>query len=195
MSEDRVLYAGYDYDKAQQMVTDFEKFIEENRDELLALQILFNKPYAERQLTLNAVRELTEALERPPHYLQATHLWRAYERLEKAKVRGASSEKMLTNIISLVRFASGESEMLDPYPEQVQKRFEEWLSEQGDRFTPEQEEWLWMIAGHISLSLTVEPEDFSYAPFSQRGGKLRAMKLFGPELPELLDELNEVLAA
>jgi type I restriction enzyme, R subunit len=196
VSEDRVLYAGYDYDKAQQMVTNFEKFIEENRDEIAALQILFNRPYTERQLTLSVVRELAEALERPrPHYLQTESLWRAYERLEKARVRGASSEKMLTNIISLVRFASGEAETLEPYPEQVERRFEEWLSGQEGRFTDEQEEWLRMIASHVSLSLTIEPEDFGYAPFSQRGGKLRAMKLFGPELPELLDELNEVLAA
>ena len=34
-----------------------------------------------------------------------------------------------------------------------------------------------------------------YAPFSQRGGLGKAHQLFGPDLPKLLDELNEVLAA
>ncbi|MGH3086489.1 MAG: type I restriction-modification enzyme R subunit C-terminal domain-containing protein [Rubrobacteraceae bacterium] len=195
VSEDRVLYAGYDYDRAGQMVTDFEKFIEENRDELLALQIIFSRPYGERRLTLAAVRELAEALERPPRHLYAENLWRAYERLEKAKVKGASSEKLLTNIISLVRFAGGESEVLEPYPEGVERRFEAWLSGQGDRFGAEQIEWLTMIKDHVSTSLTIEPEDLGEAPFSRKGGKLKARKLFGPELPKLLDELNEALAA
>lgn len=33
VSEDEVTYAGYDFDKAQQMVTNFKRFIEENKDE------------------------------------------------------------------------------------------------------------------------------------------------------------------
>lgn len=39
------------------------------------------------------------------------------------------------------------------------------------------------------------PDDFDYAPCSQRGGLGKAHKLFGEQLPKLLDELNEVLAA
>jgi hypothetical protein len=44
-------------------------------------------------------------------------------------------------------------------------------------------------------SLSIEPDDFDYAPFSQRGGLGKAHRLFGEQLPKLLDELNEVLAA
>ena len=61
--------------------------------------------------------------------------------------------------------------------------------------TPSKVEWLRMIKDHIAASLTIEPEDFGYAPFSDRGGRLRAARLFGPELPALLDELNKELAA
>jgi type I restriction enzyme R subunit len=43
VSIDKVIYAGYDYDKARQMVTNFEQFIEKNRDELTALQIIYNR--------------------------------------------------------------------------------------------------------------------------------------------------------
>jgi len=48
---------------------------------------------------------------------------------------------------------------------------------------------------HIATSLSIEPDDFDYAPFSQRGGLGKAHQLFGEELPELLEELNMVLAA
>ena len=42
---------------------------------------------------------------------------------------------------------------------------------------------------------SIEADDFGYAPFSQRGGLGKAHQLFGEQLPRLLDELNEVLAA
>jgi type I restriction enzyme R subunit len=48
-----------------------------------------------------------------------------------------------------------------------------------------------MIAHHTGI----EPDDFDYAPFSQRGGMGREIQLFGPSLTKILDELNEVLAA
>ena len=56
-----------------------------------------------------------------------------------------------------------------------------------------------------ATSLSNEPDDFDYAPFlvspkpgeggNQRGGLGKANQLFGEQLPKLLDELNEVLAA
>ena len=55
------------------------------------------------------------------------------------------------------------------------------------------------------FGLSIEPDDFDYAPSRQRGGvgnlsaealaKVEAHQLFGEQLPKLLDELNEVLAA
>jgi len=62
-------------------------------------------------------------------------------------------------------------------------------------FTPDQLAWLNLIREHIATSLSIEPGDFDYAPFSQQGGLGRAAQLFGGQLPRLLDELNEVLAA
>lgn len=165
VSEDRVIYAGYDYDKARQMVTNFERFIDENRDELTALQIIYNRPYTERHLTLNAIRQLADALDDPPYLLDSEALWKAYERLEGAKVRGASPQRLLTDMVSLVRFAMGKEEVLEPYPVLVERRFQEWLARHDSDFTSEQVEWLRMTKDHIAASLTIEPEDFGYAPF------------------------------
>ena len=62
-------------------------------------------------------------------------------------------------------------------------------------FTQDQLAWLNLIRDHIATSLSIDPEDFDYAPFSQRGGLGKAHQLFGAELPNLLNELNEFLAA
>lgn len=62
-------------------------------------------------------------------------------------------------------------------------------------FTPDQLAWLSLIRDHIATSLSIEPEDLELSPFNQRGGLGKAHQLFGEQLPELLDELNAVLAA
>jgi type I restriction enzyme R subunit len=80
----------------------------------------------------------------------------------------------------------------------VNKRFQDWLAEQekaGNRFTPEQVEWLTMIKDHISTSLAIEVDDLESVPFNQKGGAVKADRVFGKELPLILAKLNTVLAA
>lgn len=55
--------------------------------------------------------------------------------------------------------------------------------------------WLDAIRDHIANSLTIGPDDFDYAPFTQLGGLGRAHELFGDRLAGLLDDLNQRLAA
>jgi type I restriction enzyme R subunit len=201
VSQDQVIFAGYDAqarDKAQGVVASFKKFMEENKDELTALQIFYSLPYGQRHLTYAQVEDLAAAIKKPPYSLSPELLWQAYERLEQARVRGAGPKKLLTDLISLVRFALGESDLLEPYADMVDRRFESWLAAQrlqGRDFTPEQLEWLKMIKEHVATSLAVEVEDFELAPFFEKGGPVKALQVFGPDLPKMLAEVNEALAA
>ena len=91
----------------------------------------------------------------------------------------------------------GESQILQPFTETVDERFQAWLKEQervGQQFTPDQMEWLEMIKKHIYTSLMIEMDDLEMAPFFERGGPVRAYKLFGQKLGGIMDELNEALA-
>ncbi len=47
----------------------------------------------------------------------------------------------------------------------------------------------------IAGNLSIETDDFEYAPFSQEGGLGKVYQLFGDELNDILDELNEALEA
>jgi type I restriction enzyme R subunit len=201
VSKDVVTFAGYDSaaeEKAKTIVDTFKKFIEENKDELTALQIIYSRPYAKRHITYDEIRQLAEAIKKPPYFLTPELVWQAYEKLEKSKVRGAGPQKLLTNIISLVRFAIGESPVLEPFPELVNQKFKMWLEQQerqGVKFTKEQREWLEMIKDHIATSLSISMDDFELAPFYEKGGAVKVYKLFGPKLDKILEELNEVLVA
>ena len=176
----------------------FKTFINENKDELTALQIIYSKPYGKRHLTYEEIKQLADAIKKPPYQLTPDLLWQAYEQLEKSKVRRAGPQKLLTDIISLVRFAIGECDVLEPFAEIVNDRFEYWLSIQeksGRTFTPEQTEWLKMIKDHIATSLSIEMDDFELAPFYEKGGAIKAYQIFGQELDNVLEELNEALEA
>jgi len=201
ISRDVVISADFDVtakEKARNIVDTFKKFIEENKNELTALQIIYSKPYGKRHLTYEEIKQLAEAIKKPPYYLTSERLWQVYEQLEKSKVRGAGPQKLLTNIISLIRFAIGESDVLEPFSETVNNRFNKWLANQetlGKMFAPEQMEWLTMIKDHITTSLSIEKEDFDYEPFYERGGLVKVYQLFGNELNNVLEKLNEVLTA
>ncbi len=199
VSKDSVLEAGFSAaarERAQNLVTSFEQFIGEHKDEIIALQVLYSKPYAQR-LRFTDIKALAEAIQAPPRSWTPEVLWRAYETLDQSRVHG-SGGRLLTDIVALVRFALHQENELVPFAKQVEARFQSWLAQQenrGRRFSNEQRQWLILIRDHIAASLEIEMDDFDYAPFAQRGGVGKVYQAFGEELDGLLDELNEMLAA
>jgi len=200
VSKDTLIYAGSDIQAKAQLanaqIKSFQDFIDQNKDELTALQILYSKPYNLRQLTFEQVKQLAEAIEKPPYNLTPELLWLAYQQLEKSKVKGAGPQKLLTNIVSLVRFAIGYAKVLEPFPEEVDRNFKDWLNKQeanGTHYSAEQKEWLNMIKQHITTSLTINLDAFELSPFNQKGGAVKAYQLFGQQLNNILEELNTVL--
>jgi type I restriction enzyme R subunit len=192
ISRDMVLAAGFDTtarDKAMGTVESFREFVAANKDEITALQILYNQPYGQRRLTYEQIKQLANALERPPRNLTPEKLWQAYAQLQADKVRGAGVQKLLTDIISLVRFAMGETETLEPYAMTVEEKFQQWLATK--EFTLQQVGWLEKIKEHIATSVRIEPEDLQEMPQEAFQG----YRLFGNDLMDILDELNEALAA
>ena len=132
VSADEVLDAGFSpeaLDRAKGMVQSFEQFIEDHKDEITALQVLYSKPYKHR-LTFEAVKELADAIEKPPYLWNESQLWNAYAALEKSKVKGASGKRILTDLVSLVRFAIHQDNKLIPFPERVNANFKAWLNNQ-----------------------------------------------------------------
>ena len=132
VSADEVIDAGFSpdaLDRAKGMVQSFEQFIVDHKDEITALQVLYSKPYQHR-LTFEAVKELADAIEKPPYLWNESQLWNAYAALEKSKVKGASAKRILTDLVSLVRFAIHQDNELIPFPERVNANFKAWLATQ-----------------------------------------------------------------
>jgi type I restriction enzyme, R subunit len=198
LSIDKLVEAGFDQeakDASMKTIENFKEFIEKNKDELVALQILYSKPYRIRELTFRDIQELASKIETPPYNLTPELLWSAYKRLEKSRVKD-NPKKMLTDLISIIRFSVGQEDVLIPFDERINERFEKWLAQQessGRKFTQEQKEWLVMIKDQIAASISATIEDMDYSPFVQKGGRIKLHKLFGDDYEKILSELHEVL--
>jgi len=210
---DTVLSQGFDAtakDKAMAVLKSFRDYIERHRAEITALQLLYSRPYQQR-LTEPMLKELETRLKSEFGPRPVDTLWRTYEVSMASAGAGERATGLagkpvvkknpacrFADLVSLVRFALEQQPVLEPFADSVTTRFNEWLQDKanaGVTFAPDQLAWLHLIRDHIATSLSFEPDDFDYAPFSQRGGLGKAHQLFGEQLPRLLDELNEVLAA
>jgi type I restriction enzyme R subunit len=144
------------------------------------------------------IKAIHEKISTQPRNWTEQKLWEAYQLIEKNKVRGASAERRLTDIVSLIRFALDQEDELVPFAEKVRDRFTNWVAQQentGRAFTEEQRRWLEMIRDHITTSLEIDMDAFEYTPFVEEGGVGKAVQVFGKDLRVLLDELNGALAA
>jgi len=200
ISRDSVLFAGaapQTTQNAQQVTASFRDYLEQHKAEITALEILYSRPYRHR-LTESVLKDLEQKLRENSAAWTEDRLWDAFAATLPGKVKGRSQAGRFADLVALVRFCLAQQLVLEPFVDSVQQRFDAWLSQkiaQGTVFTPDQRAWLGLIRDHIAISVSIETDDFEYAPFRQQGGLGRAHQLFGSDLPKLLDELNEVLAA
>jgi len=196
ISRDVVISSAWDAGQATTMTTDFGRFLDEHRNELTALRILYGLPAATKRLTYDSLVDLRGALMRPPWLLEPLALWSAYRRLSADKVR-ANPAKTLTDIVALVRFAMGTNETLAPLSSDMAGRFNLWLGREqraGRTYTQEQLGWLEAIRDYLAANIELTTADIQ-DQFGPRGGILGARRAFGPRLDVLLDELQDALVA
>lgn len=198
LSSDIVISSAFDPAAAERLTTNFRSFIEEKQDEIVALQLLLGKPAAQMRLTYDSLDELRAAMMRPPWLLQPLELWSAYRRLQGDKVRG-NPAKALTDIVALVRFATGQAESLSPLSSVVAGKFNLWLHREeraGRIYNQEQLNWLEAIRDHLAANIELPMRDLQEQPaFTRRGGVIAARAAFSARLEAVVDELTTALVA
>ncbi len=197
---DEVLEQGFDAAakaKATSLVQAFHDYLIANQAQIDALQILYSRPFKQR-LTEPMLKELEKKLRDNHAAWTEDNLWAACAAVYPTKVKGRSQAGRFADLVSLVRFALEQQPVLAPFADSVSERFNEWLMDKakaGVKYTADQLAWLNLIRDHIATAISIEREDLELSPFNLLGGLGKAHQLFGEQLPKLLDELNEVLAA
>jgi type I restriction enzyme R subunit len=198
LSSDVVISSAFDPAAAERMTTSFRSFVDEQQDTITALQILLGRPAAQARLTYAGLEELRAAMMRPPWLLQPLELWSAYRRLQGEKVRG-NPAKALTDIVALVRFATGRVETLAPLSSDMAGRFNLWLGREkqaGRDYTQAQLGWLEAIRDHLAANIELPLRDLQELPqFERRGGIVAARAAFAGRLDAVVDDLTTALVA
>lgn len=196
---DTVLVADWDKDstdKANEIITEFKEYIEEHKDEITALKIFYNEPHRRRELTSKMVKDLLSHIKANKPRLAPSIVWEAYRQLEETNPQSPKSE--IIALVSILRRLTGLDSKLTGYDLTIDKNFQKWVfaKQAGSlKYSAEQMEWLRMIKEHIATSLHVEIDDLDYTPFDAQGGRGKMWQLFGEEMNNIIDELNEALAA
>jgi type I restriction enzyme, R subunit len=177
-------------------ISNFTSWIEAHKDEITALQIFYDQPYRRRELTYTMIKDLYEKIKMEQPMLAPLQVWRAYEQLNEAN---GSPKNELIALVSLIRKVSGIDTAVTGYDKTVDKNFQAWVFKKQagttTKFTEEQMQWLRMIKDYVANSFHVDKEDFELDPFNKNGGLGKMWQLFGDKTDEIINELNEVLAA
>ncbi|SDZ59212.1 type I restriction-modification enzyme R subunit C-terminal domain-containing protein, partial [Rhodonellum ikkaensis] len=200
VNQDKVTKSEWDTfttEKAQQVIQDFTTYIEEHKDEIIALSIFYDQPYRRRELTFKMIQEVMETLKLERPTLVPNYVWEAYKQLSQVKENSPKNE--LVALVSLIRKVSGIDQQLTPYDRTVNENFQKWIFRQNagqhNKFTEDQMAWLRMIKDHMATSFHLEMEDLDFTPFDSQGGRGRMWKLFGTDMEQVIINLNEALSA
>jgi type III restriction protein res subunit len=195
---DSVVFAGFDSQReenADKVITSFKEFIEENKDEIIALRIIYNESYKDRPMVIEQLKSLYEKLKKKN--ITIDRLWDCYYIKFTDKVKRGTVAQ-LTDLISIIRFEIGAMDELTSFADRVNANFKEWTFEKNagySQFTEEQMEWLRLIKDHIISSLSILNEDLDYTPFDHKGGLLGFYEAFGDNYKNILNEMNVELVA
>ncbi|HEZ7991256.1 MAG TPA: type I restriction-modification enzyme R subunit C-terminal domain-containing protein [Ruminococcus sp.] len=195
---DTVLFADFDSEQEKNVdrtIQTFHEFIEENKDEIIALRIIYNESYKNRPMAIESLKKLYEKLKSKG--ITVERLWDCYAIKKPDKVKRGTMAQ-LTDLISIIRFEMGYTGNLQPFADKVNYNFMQWTLRRNAgavHFTEEQMEWLRLIKDHIIASLSIEPGDLDLNPFDHKGGLGRFYEVFGDSYEAILIEMNEVLVA
>ena len=195
---DTVVFAGFDEDQqanADRVIATFRQYIEENKDEILALRIIYDQKYKNRPMAIEQLKALYQKLK--AQNITVERLWECYAIKKPEKVKKGTMAQ-ITDLISIIRFEMGYSDNLTPFVDNVNYKFMQWTLKRNAgnvHFTAEQMEWLRLIKDHIAISLSIKPEDLDLSPFDRKGGLGRFYDVFGDQYEQILKEMNAELVA
>lgn len=194
ISQDEVVVSGFDgdaTDRAQDVVGTWQEYIDEHREDIDTLQVLYGQRDGK---VLDRLERIAAEVKAPPYRLSPEAVWDAYERLEASRVKGRPMSQV-ADLLALLRFELGLDQELKPFAEVVEWRWQQWFDEQDadERFSPEQMEWLELMKDVVTESLVITADDFDLGELAARGGLGRAHQDFDGQLGEVIAELNREL--
>jgi len=179
--ESEVMFpVGAEYQKPEDYLDSFARFVKENPEQIEAIRILLERPQEWRTDVLEDLRRKLQQ-----NYFSEKDLQKAHKLVYN---------KTLADIISMVKHGAEKEAPLFTAGERVDRAMQKVMA--GKTFTKEQNQWLELIRQHLIENLTLEMDHFDYAPiFTRRGGIDQARNVFQDDLESLVEAINYEIAA
>lgn len=202
---DHLIYAGFETDvsETKAKVRDtLKEFIEANKDELTALNIIYHQDYRNRHITEAMIHELYDRMKRYNSILNESMVFSAYSDM----TRKSTVLKELVDIIQIIKYEWGQIPEIYPFADMVRTRYKEWIFERNANkggvrgagnapFTEEQMKWLKMIRDYIAINASFQVDALKSGEFNKLGGTAKYYSLFGSQWKDIINELNQKLVA
>ena len=148
---DELLYAGFSKETARSFIENFEKYLEDNKDSIEALRIIYNSE--DTLITHSMLSELRDRLLSESRQYGAYQIWKNYKVLD---VDGNVDEldvknnvNALTNLIQIVRFAYKKNQKLTSLINGYAKRFSLYCGQAQRVLSDDQKEIMRQVAEFV----------------------------------------------
>lgn len=149
--DDKVLYAGFSKESAKTYIENFEKYLEDHKDDMEALRIIYNSE--DKAITHEMLMELRDRLLSESRQYSVYQIWKNYKLLDEQgdveALDGKENVNALTNLIQIVRYAYKKSQKLTSLINGYASRFSLYCGQNQRILTEEQKDIMQQIAEYI----------------------------------------------
>lgn len=148
---DELIYAGFSKETARTFIENFEKYINDNKDSIEALRIIYNSE--DVLITHTMLVELRDRLLAESRQYGVYQIWKNYKLLDKDgsvdELNVKSNFNALTNLIQIVRFAYQKNQRLTSLINGYASRFSLYCGQAQRVLTKDQQEIMKQIAEFV----------------------------------------------
>ena len=149
--DDQVLYAGFSKESAKTYIQNFEKYLEDHKDDIEALRIIYNSE--DKVITHDMLMELRDRLLSESRQYGVYQIWKNYKILDEQgdveALDGKANVNALTNLIQIVRYAYKKNQKLTSLINGYAQRFSLYCGQNQRVLTEEQKDIMKQIAEYI----------------------------------------------
>ena len=186
---DELIYAGFSKETARTFIENFERCLDENKDAIEALRIVYNS--SDAVITHSMLVELRDRLLAANRQYGVYPVWKNYKVLDETgdvdDLDAKTNVNALTNLLQIARFAFGKNRKLSPLLKGQAQRFNLYCGQAQRVLTDDQVDIMRQIAAYV-----VNDGALSVAELNEIDTDLWRRGVLGFTAPVLAEEMQSL---
>ncbi|MBP3242834.1 MAG: DEAD/DEAH box helicase family protein [Ruminococcus sp.] len=191
---DTLISAGFSKETAKTYTENFEKYINDNKDSIEALRIIYNSE--DTLITQSMLIDLRDRLMSESSHFSAPQLWKYYRTLDPSSVDELdvkANAKALTNLIQLVRYAYKKNPKLTSLMNGFVQRFNLYCGQTQRDLTDDQKDVMRQIAEFIVNDGAITAKELNEIDFDLWKKGINVFEMKHQILTDEINALSKIL--